>query len=161
MVPSWIFFPLCNDGNSSWKFLIWGKARNACCLPNIHSPLCPSKQNPNSIPHAMCLTKGLSFRAARSGQVFGNRSGRVGLLRKCFKRRKDWSMWLFPFSSPSSWFLFSSFLSGCTWGRQKFPGQRLNPCYNSDLRHNSDNARSLTHCATRELSRLLPATLYG
>ena len=31
---------------------------------------------------------------------------------------------------------------------QKFPGQELSPCHSS---HSSDDARSLTHCATREL----------
>ena len=34
---------------------------------------------------------------------------------------------------------------------QKFPGQGSNPCHSSNLGHSSDNARSLTYCATGEL----------
>ena len=39
------------------------------------------------------------------------------------------------------------------WHRQhvEILGQRLNLCHSSDLSCCSDNARSLTHCATREL----------
>ena len=33
----------------------------------------------------------------------------------------------------------------------KFPGQGSNPCHTNDLHHCSDNTRSLTHHATREL----------
>ena len=33
----------------------------------------------------------------------------------------------------------------------KFLGHRLNPCHSSNPSHCSNNARSLTHCATREL----------
>lgn len=36
-------------------------------------------------------------------------------------------------------------LGGCALGMKKFLGQGSNLC------HSSDNARSLTHCATREL----------
>lgn len=35
----------------------------------------------------------------------------------------------------------------------KFPGQGLNPLYNSNPSHCNDNARSLTHCARRELPK--------
>ena len=34
---------------------------------------------------------------------------------------------------------------------RKFLGQGLNPCHSSNPSHSSDNARSLTHCTTREL----------
>ena len=44
-------------------------------------------------------------------------------------------------------FLFGE--GGCTGGMWKFPGQESNPC------HSSNNARSLTHCATRKLLTLL------
>ena len=46
---------------------------------------------------------------------------------------------------------------GCSTSNQyfpvmrKFPGQGLNPHHSSSLSHSSENARSLTHCATREL----------
>ena len=42
-------------------------------------------------------------------------------------------------------FFFSFFVFGYTHGKQKFPGQGSNPW------HSSNNARSLTHWATREL----------
>ena len=42
------------------------------------------------------------------------------------------------------------FIFGCTCGMWKFPGQGSNPYHNSDLSHSSDNARSLTCCATGE-----------
>ena len=57
----------------------------------------------------------------------------------------------FPsFSSPSS----SLSLYGHTHGTQKFLGHGLNPC------HRSDNARSLTHWATREHPPCLLLTHY-
>ena len=37
---------------------------------------------------------------------------------------------------------------------QKFSGQGLNPHHGSDPGHSSDNARSLTYCATKELPGL-------
>ena len=40
---------------------------------------------------------------------------------------------------------------GCANNMQKFPGQGMNLSHSSDLSHHNDNARSLTHCATREL----------
>ena len=42
-----------------------------------------------------------------------------------------------------------------THGLQKLPGQRLNLHHGSDPRHSSDNTRSLTHCAIRELLKCL------
>ena len=38
---------------------------------------------------------------------------------------------------------------------EKLLGQEVNPYHSSDLSHSSDNARSLIHCATRELLNLL------
>ena len=43
----------------------------------------------------------------------------------------------------------SLFLSGCTHSMWKFQGQGLNPHHSYDLSHNSENARSLTHCTTK------------
>ena len=40
---------------------------------------------------------------------------------------------------------------GGTLDMWKFPGQGSNPCHSNDPSSCSDNARSLTHCATREL----------
>ena len=40
---------------------------------------------------------------------------------------------------------------GCAQGMQKFLGQGLNPCHSSDPSYNSDNAKSFSHGATREL----------
>ena len=48
---------------------------------------------------------------------------------------------------------FSS-LPSDTCSKWKFPGQGSNLHHSSDPNHNSDNARSLTHLATRELSRV-------
>ena len=48
-------------------------------------------------------------------------------------------------------FLSSSIIIfGCTCGLWKFLGQKSNPCHGSDPSYCSDNARSLTTCATRE-----------
>ena len=44
---------------------------------------------------------------------------------------------------------------GCAQGLQNFPGQGSNPHYISDPSHRSDNARSLTCRATRELLEFL------
>ena len=51
--------------------------------------------------------------------------------------------------------LFISFTSGRAHGMEKLLGQEANPHHSSDLSHSSDNARSLIHCATRELLNLL------
>ena len=40
---------------------------------------------------------------------------------------------------------------GCIYGICKFWDQRLNPSHSCDLCHSSDNAGSLTCCATRKL----------
>ena len=40
---------------------------------------------------------------------------------------------------------------GCTCSMQKLPGQGSKPCQSSNPSHSSDNARSLTHCTTKEL----------
>lgn len=40
---------------------------------------------------------------------------------------------------------------GCTYGTWKFLGQGLNLCHRSNLDHCTDNAKSITHCATRKL----------
>ena len=45
------------------------------------------------------------------------------------------------------WTAFHFFLCGCTCSKSKFPGQGLNPS------HSSDNTRSWTHCAIRELQQ--------
>ena len=47
-------------------------------------------------------------------------------------------------------FLFC-ILCGCAHGMWKFPDQGLNPCLSSNRSCCRDNARSLTHCTTREL----------
>ena len=59
---------------------------------------------------------------------------------------------------PSSYFqLFFSFLFffffGCAHGRWhlEVPGPGIEPYHSSDLSRSSENAGSLTHCATREL----------
>ena len=46
---------------------------------------------------------------------------------------------------------FFSFFFGYGHGMWRCPGQGLNQCHRSNLSHYSDNARSLTHCTTREL----------
>ena len=46
---------------------------------------------------------------------------------------------------------FVFFFFGCAWGVWKFPGHRLNLCHSSDPSCCSDNTRSLTSWATREL----------
>ena len=43
--------------------------------------------------------------------------------------------------------------SGCACSIRQFPGQGSNSQNSSDQSHYSDNAGSLTHCATRELPR--------
>ena len=48
---------------------------------------------------------------------------------------------------------------GCAHGMWKFPGQGLSPCHSSHPGHCSDKARSLTHCASRELSGYLLSTV--
>ena len=48
-----------------------------------------------------------------------------------------------------------SFCFGKAYSTWKFPGRTSNPCHSSNPSHCSDNARSLTNCATRELLRLL------
>ena len=40
------------------------------------------------------------------------------------------------------------------WGSWNFLGQGANLCYSTDLSFCSDNARSLTHCTTREIPNL-------
>ena len=52
--------------------------------------------------------------------------------------------------SPSSCSSSSSSFNVPTQDMWKFLGQGLNPCYISDSSRSSDNARSLTHCATRD-----------
>ena len=47
------------------------------------------------------------------------------------------------------------FVFGHAHGMWKFPGQGSNTQHSSDTSHCSDNARSLTHCATRELLKIL------
>ena len=47
-------------------------------------------------------------------------------------------------------FVFCCCFFGRTLGMRKFPGWGSNLCCSSDLSHNSDNTRSLTHWATRE-----------
>ena len=47
------------------------------------------------------------------------------------------------------------FVFCCTFRMWKFPGQGSNSSHSSDPSHCSDNARSLTRCATRELQRFL------
>ena len=42
---------------------------------------------------------------------------------------------------------------GCILGMWKIPGQGLKPCHSSNPSLCSDNTGSLTHCATRELSK--------
>ena len=46
----------------------------------------------------------------------------------------------------------SYFFFGHTCSIWKFPGQGLNPCHSSNPSCYSENARSLTSCATREKS---------
>ena len=48
-----------------------------------------------------------------------------------------------------------STLVGYALGMQKFSDQGLNLCYSSYLNHCSDNARSLSYSATRELLNYL------
>ena len=43
------------------------------------------------------------------------------------------------------------YFGGHTCGMWKIPGQGSNPGHSSDLSHCTDNAGSLTHCATKEL----------
>ena len=53
---------------------------------------------------------------------------------------------------PSSlYFILFYFFSGCACGMWKFPSQGLNLCHTSHLSRCSDDARSLTHCASRDL----------
>ena len=52
-------------------------------------------------------------------------------------------------SSIFSFYLFIYF--GHTDGMRKFPGQGSNPCHSCNLSHSYGNARSLTHCAIREI----------
>ena len=52
------------------------------------------------------------------------------------------------------WEKFVFFSLAVPWGMWKFPGQRWN------LRHSSDNARSLTHWATRELWEVFFVSVY-
>ena len=59
------------------------------------------------------------------------------------------SSWLFRPPHPLFYFFFFLFGCACMW--KKFPGQRLNLYHSNDPSHSSDNARSLTLCATREL----------
>ena len=47
--------------------------------------------------------------------------------------------------------LYFFFFFGCAHGIWTFPGQGSNLSHSSDPSHCSDSARSLTHCATREL----------
>ena len=75
---------------------------------------------------------------------------------------REWGDVIFVFPAPriASRFLFLFvffFFFSCTHGMQKFPGQ------GSDLYHSSDNARSLTDCATRELQEMhfSPSVVYG
>ena len=49
------------------------------------------------------------------------------------------------------------FFFGCICGMQKYPGQGLTLHHSWDPCHSSDNARSLTDCATRDL--VLPRIL--
>jgi len=51
-------------------------------------------------------------------------------------------------------FFFLATAKAC--GSWKFLGQGLNPCHSKQLSCCSDNARSLTHCATRELWSFIP-----
>ena len=51
-------------------------------------------------------------------------------------------------------FAFFFFFFFCTYSMLKFPGQGSNQHHISDLNCCSDNARSLTHCATTELHKL-------
>ena len=48
-------------------------------------------------------------------------------------------------------FFFFFFFFGHTCSMRKFPGQGMNPCHSSNGGCHSDNARYLTHCATRKL----------
>ena len=52
-------------------------------------------------------------------------------------------------------FFFFFFFFGCACGMWKFPGQGLNLCHGSDPGFCNDSARNLTHCATRELCKIL------
>ena len=47
------------------------------------------------------------------------------------------------------WYSINNFF-GCVHRMQQFQGQELNTCHSSNLNQSSDNARSLTHWATRE-----------
>ena len=56
---------------------------------------------------------------------------------------------------PFFFFLFSFLffcVCVCAHGMQKFPGQGSNPLHSCNQSHN--NARSLTHCTTRELPKV-------
>ena len=47
-------------------------------------------------------------------------------------------------------FFFFFFFFGCAHGTWKFPNHGMNPCHSNDPSCCSDNAESLTCCATRE-----------
>lgn len=55
-----------------------------------------------------------------------------------------------PFCGQTMWKLVLSFFSPCIHSMEKFLGQGWNPRHSSDPSCISDNARSLTHWATRE-----------
>ena len=76
--------------------------------------------------------------------------------------------WLFPFQMNSLFFFFNDqclkyhllfylfiYLFGHVCRMWNFLGQGSNPWHSSDLSRCSDNVRSLTHCATRELQNTI------
>ena len=58
----------------------------------------------------------------------------------------DYNIALFRLMTPLRFFFF-----GFTLMIGEFPGQGSNPDHSIDPSHSSDNAGSLTYCATREL----------
>lgn len=100
----WDTSPMASGGpRESWNLLIWGEARNANCLSSIFFLFVLPSRTPVLFHVAMDLTKGLSFLAARGGQLVGNRSGWAELLRKCFNRGTDSPHVTFPSCLISAW----------------------------------------------------------
>ena len=127
----------------------WSCQNNRVCLP---LGILLNKRPWQSVYRPL-MVKCLSF-AARSSAVdtppvefdtwFSNRNRKV--------RGKKLCVYLF---------YFSFYVFGCTCNMWKFPGQGSNPLHSSKPSHCSDNAKSLTFCATGELLCLFILNMYN
>ena len=134
----------------------WASRRVMC--KRLHLFLLPSPFS--FLQHHICppVETGWQHNAANSLEMSITVPGSLGHGhdRDLLPERKEISFLQFqPLSSPPPSFFCFSFLTTPVACRSS-PGQGSNPHHSSDLSHCSDNAKSLTCCAPREL--LLPSS---